>query len=97
MRSFTPRLIVGLVLAYGLALAVCLINGLDLGTAIKNSAGFALFTGLTFALVEIGGAIAERKGYSAWLGFLAILVLSGLGALLLLILPARKPTNKLNP
>ncbi|MEP7359769.1 MAG: hypothetical protein ABI847_21135 [Anaerolineales bacterium] len=89
MNSGTSRIALGAVLAFVGALGIGLANGLGALTSLGNALIFSLIVGAIIAVLNWAIAIAQRKGYSPWLGFGLVVVLNVIGLLLLLWLPAR--------
>ena len=83
------RMTTGLVAGFLLGLIVSFANGLSVVQAAGRGIAFALVVGLIVWLLSWAVDTAVRKGYSPWLGVLAVIALNLVGIVVLLWLPSR--------
>ena len=83
-------LLVGFVLGFTLSLA----NGQSVPVALYGGLVLTAVAGLLATLLLWTVEIAEKKGYSGWIGMLAALLLNVPGLLLLAILPSRRARKR---
>jgi hypothetical protein len=85
----TKRILFGAILAFASAFTISLANGLGALSSLGNALFFSLLISAIVSVLVWAMEISERKGFNAWLGFWAIIVLNLFGVVLLLWLPAR--------
>jgi ABC-type transport system involved in cytochrome c biogenesis permease subunit len=88
MRSLV-RIVVAVAIGLVVGFVGATINGQSLVRSMVGAAMLAMVVGAIVALFSWATDVAQDKGYSAWLGVFAVLVLNVLGLLLLVLLPSR--------
>lgn len=91
MKSNT-RILLSFIISFVLGLVISFSNQQDALLSLQSGLIFAVLATVIVAMLSWGIDIAVKKGYSAWTGFLLVLILNVLGLLLLALLP----TNKAN-
>jgi hypothetical protein len=90
MKSGT-RIFIGVIVSFLLGLAISLLNGRTLASALQAGFLFAVLVGIIVAMLSWGIDIAVKKGYPAWIGFFLVLFLNVFGLVILAVLPDRAP------
>ena len=68
---------------------ITLINRQDGALALRNAITFAALVCAVMIVLHVGALLAERKGYSTWLGVLLVALLNVVGLVILILLPNR--------
>ncbi len=89
LTAHQVRVVAGLVAGLVLGLIIPLANGLSVVQAAGRGIAFGLFAGLIVWVLSWAAETAARKGYSPWLGLLAVVARNLLGIVVLLWLPSR--------
>ena len=87
------RIVLGLCLAFVVAVPISLSNGRDWVSALQAGVGFALLVGTIVAIQSWGMDIAVEKGYPGWFGFCLALLLNVFGLVILALLPTHTSTQ----
>jgi hypothetical protein len=88
MKSGT-RIGLAFVLGSLTGLLFSLSNGHDFLSALQPAFFFGILTMSLVTLLTQGMALARRKGYAEWVGFVPVLVLNVFGLIVLMLLPKR--------
>ncbi len=78
------------ILGFVSGFAIAMANGRDALAALGDALVFALLVSAIVAVLAWASETAARKGYSPWLGVLAVVLLNVFGVALLLWLPVRR-------